>query len=82
MPKKISGPRKMFGPKKILCPRILVFGGRRDKTLRKGAKFGDIYLYESWPHMKPGNLQKVFGRWVVGGSTVSLVFCFGLKTGV
>ena len=28
---------------------------------------GLIYLYESWPHTKPGNLQKVFGRWVVGG---------------
>ena len=43
---------------------------------------GLIYLYESWPHTKPGNLQKVFGRWVGGGGggfTVSLVFCFGPK---
>ena len=72
-----SVSKKMLVPKKILCPKMLVFGGKRGITLRW---FGVIALWskwslptKSWPQKKPTTLQKVFNRWVVHNE------CFGPK---
>ena len=68
--KKNSGPRIMFGPKKKFVSKNFSVWRQAGQNIKVGGKIwgyiymnlGLIYLYESWPHTKPGNLQKVFGR--------------------